>query len=70
MGLLKDVNEVLHKVSVSQMCLSDLIHDGLACGDPMDKYEKKYEFMREVEEELRALRDKCQKFAEENEQES
>lgn len=55
MSLLTDVEELLHKVEMSQICLGDMIQDCKTVGEAgvRQEYQAKYEFMRELETCLR-----------------
>jgi len=60
MSLLTDLEGLLHKVEMSQICLADMIHD---CkteveADARLEYQTKYRFMHELETCLRAWRNK------------
>lgn len=60
MSLYTDLEDLLHKVEMSQICLADMICDCKteAEADTREKYEAKYRFMRGLETDLRAWRNK------------
>jgi len=60
MSILTDLENLLHRVEMSQICLADMIHDCKteAEADARAAFRAKYEFMHEFETCLRVWRNK------------
>ena len=66
MSLLTDLEGLLHKVQMSQICLADMIHDCKteAEREIREEFRVKYRFMSELETCLREWRNKVKDWEE------
>lgn len=65
MSMLSDVEELLHKVAMSQICLADMIHDCKTKAEAEERGElrMKYHLVGELEDSLREWLNKAKDFS-------